>query len=78
MRIDFTDAALDGAVRAGLDAVEVLLHEAVKSEYPFVTETSQHLLEAGGKRFRPLLVLLAAQFGDPALPVSCRPVSSSS
>ena len=34
------------------------------SEYPFVTEASRHLVEAGGKRFRPLLVLLAAQFGD--------------
>jgi heptaprenyl diphosphate synthase len=35
----------------------------LKSEYPFVTETSRHLVNAGGKRFRPLLVLLAAQFG---------------
>jgi heptaprenyl diphosphate synthase len=40
----------------------------VKSDYPFVTETSQHLVAAGGKRFRPLVVLLAAQFGDPAAP----------
>ncbi len=37
----------------------------MKSDYPFVTETSRHLVDAGGKRFRPLLVLLAAQFGDP-------------
>ncbi|NLC98413.1 MAG: polyprenyl synthetase family protein, partial [Actinomycetales bacterium] len=29
-----------------------------------VTEAAQHLLEAGGKRFRPLLTMLAAQFGD--------------
>src|SRR3954463_3687611 len=66
--IDFTDDALEGVVRSGLDAVEVMLREAVKSEYPFVTETSQHLLAAGGKRFRPLVVLLAAQFGDPVSP----------
>jgi heptaprenyl diphosphate synthase len=64
--IEFADVALEGAMRTGLDAVEELLRESVKSDYPFVTETSQHLLAAGGKRFRPLLVLLASQFGDPA------------
>jgi heptaprenyl diphosphate synthase len=62
------DPALEADLRAGIDAVEVLLRDAVKSDYPFVTETSRHLVEAGGKRFRPLLVLLAAQFGDPAAP----------
>ena len=40
----------------------------MKSDFPFVAETSRHLVDAGGKRFRPLLVLLAAQFGDPAAP----------
>jgi heptaprenyl diphosphate synthase len=34
------------------------------SDYPFVTETSRHLVDAGGKRFRPLLALVAAQYGD--------------
>jgi heptaprenyl diphosphate synthase len=62
------DAALERDIRAGILAVEELLHAAVKSDYPFVTETSRHLVEAGGKRFRPLLVLLAAQFGDPTAP----------
>ena len=51
-----------------LDAVEQLLADAVKSDDPFVAEAARHLVEAGGKRFRPLLVLLAAQFGDPAAP----------
>jgi heptaprenyl diphosphate synthase len=62
------DAALEASVRAGLASVEALLHETVKSDVDFVTEASRHLVEAGGKRFRPLLVLLASQFGDPAAP----------
>jgi heptaprenyl diphosphate synthase len=62
------DPALESEIRAGIDAVEASLRDACKSDYPFVTETSRHLVEAGGKRFRPLLVLLAAQFGDPAAP----------
>ena len=45
--------------------METRLNEAVKSDYPFVTETSAHLVEAGGKRFRPLMALLCAAFGDP-------------
>lgn len=47
-----------------LDNVEQMLRESVKSHYPLVTETSHHLVMAGGKRFRPMLVLLAAEFGD--------------
>jgi heptaprenyl diphosphate synthase len=66
--IELADPALEAAIRSGLDAVESLLRASVKSDYPFVTETSQHLVAAGGKRFRPLLVLLAAQFGDSAAP----------
>ena len=60
--------ALKPRSAVGDHAVEALLRDAVKSDYPFVTETSRHLVDAGGKRFRPLLVLLAAQFGDPAAP----------
>jgi heptaprenyl diphosphate synthase len=62
------DPVLEVSLREGMSAVEVALHEAVKSDFPFVAETSRHLVEAGGKRFRPLLVLLAAQLGDPSAP----------
>ncbi|MPY62664.1 polyprenyl synthetase family protein [Streptomyces spongiae] len=62
------DQALEADVQAGLAAVEEGLLEATKSEVPFIQEAAQHLLRAGGKRFRPLLVMLAAQFGDPYAP----------
>ncbi|WP_462202934.1 polyprenyl synthetase family protein [Frankia sp. CcWB3] len=60
-----TDPDLEKAVRMGLVRVEDLLRESVRSESAFVTETSRHLVDAGGKRFRPIVVLLAAQFADP-------------
>ncbi|MEU4212854.1 polyprenyl synthetase family protein [Streptomyces sp. NPDC026206] len=62
------DQALEADVQAGLAAVEEGLLEATKSGVPFITEAAQHLVQAGGKRFRPLLVMLAAQFGDPYAP----------
>ncbi|HEX5568820.1 MAG TPA: polyprenyl synthetase family protein [Streptomyces sp.] len=62
------DQALEADVQAGLAAVEEGLIEATKSGVPFITEAAQHLVRAGGKRFRPLLVMLASQFGDPHAP----------
>ncbi|MDK1475282.1 polyprenyl synthetase family protein [Streptomyces sp. 549] len=62
------DQALEADVQAGLAAVEEGLFEATKSSVPFITEAAQHLVRAGGKRFRPLLALLAARFGDPHAP----------
>ncbi|MGA4540545.1 polyprenyl synthetase family protein [Uniformispora flossi] len=62
------DGVLDAEIRAGMAAVEQELLAATKSEFPYLTQTSRHLVEAGGKRFRPLLTLLAAQFGDPQAP----------
>jgi heptaprenyl diphosphate synthase len=59
------DPALEQSLLADLVRVEELLREHIKGDYPLLVETSRHLVEAGGKRLRPLLVLLAAQFGDP-------------
>lgn len=59
-----TDPSLRQGLQGGLQRVETKLAEAVKSSYPFVTETSVHLVEAGGKRFRPLMTLICAGFGD--------------
>ncbi|WP_037574989.1 polyprenyl synthetase family protein [Phaeacidiphilus oryzae] len=62
------DESLESDIKLGMSAVEQSLLEATKSDTPFITEAAQHLLEAGGKRFRPLVVLLASQFGDPNAP----------
>lgn len=59
------DADLEASVTAGLKEVETLLAEAVKSDDELVGPASRHLVAAGGKRFRPLLALVAAHFGDP-------------
>jgi heptaprenyl diphosphate synthase len=47
-----------------MQEVERALAVHVRSRAPFVTSAASHLMEAGGKRFRPLLVLLAAETGD--------------
>jgi heptaprenyl diphosphate synthase len=64
--LNLVDPALEESVRSVLASVETELRARVVSADPFVTEAARHLLEAGGKRFRPLLVALGAQFGDPA------------
>jgi heptaprenyl diphosphate synthase len=62
--IEFDDPALETTVRDGLQGVESALKAAVRSEDEFVADVAKYLVNAGGKRFRPLLALLAAQFGN--------------
>ncbi len=63
--VELADPALRAALEDGLADVEDLLHREVQSEFRFLTETSLHLVDAGGKRFRPMFTLLAGQFaGD--------------
>ena len=66
--VSFDDPTLEERVRLGVEAVERRLAETVDSPDPFVAEAAAHLVNAGGKRFRPLLVVLAAQLGDPDHP----------
>jgi heptaprenyl diphosphate synthase len=61
--VELADPGLAAATAEGLSRVEELLHREVHSDYQFVTETSLHLIDAGGKRFRPLFTLLGAQMG---------------
>ena len=58
-------SALEEELFVGLAAIEDRLREEIRSDYELADITARHLVEAGGKRFRPLLVLLASHFGDP-------------
>ncbi|HWO69473.1 MAG TPA: polyprenyl synthetase family protein [Actinomycetota bacterium] len=66
--LEAPDAQLEAEVRARLDQVEEALEKAVRADSDLLAETSRYLLAAGGKRFRPMLVLLSGYFGDPADP----------
>ncbi|MCW2880116.1 MAG: Trans-hexaprenyltranstransferase [Sphaerisporangium sp.] len=66
--LPFIDEGLAADIASGLDAVEKLLRTSADSEDAFVAEASKHLIEAGGKRFRAMIVLLASHFGDPSAP----------
>ena len=63
--LDAADPALKASVRSGLGQVEARLMSVVSSSHPLLQESASHLAQAGGKRFRPLLTLLAAHLGDP-------------
>ena len=64
----FEDAELERSVRSGLDEVETGLRAAVRSDNEILDISARHLVDAGGKRFRPLLTLLSSHFGDPGAP----------
>ncbi len=55
---------LEPAIRADLDRVETGLRDAVASGQPMVRDAAGHVLAGGGKRFRPMLVLLAGRLGN--------------
>lgn len=58
------DPALADRVTSLLEQVEQRLAEAAQADTRFVTEAAQHIINAGGKRFRPLLVILASLLGE--------------
>ena len=62
-------ADLETRLARGLADVEAHLRQIITSDEPFITEAAAHLIDAGGKRFRPMLVLLASEFGDPNHPM---------
>jgi heptaprenyl diphosphate synthase len=65
--VELTDATLASDVVDGLAQVETGVRSAARALHPVLAGASAHLM-TGGKRLRPMLVLLAAQFGDPQDP----------
>lgn len=51
---------LEAGLAQGLQVVDARLREVVDHDDPFIAGASRHLVDAGGKRFRPMLTLLAA------------------
>lgn len=60
------DASLAQRLNDRMALVEKMLLGHVQGRTQYVTDAASHLLQAGGKRFRPLLVLLAAEAGPSA------------
>jgi heptaprenyl diphosphate synthase len=66
LAVPVSDAALADRLQQRMQVVEEALLGHVQSRTQYVTDAASHLLSAGGRRFRPLLVLLAAEAGpDP-------------
>ena len=59
------DPELGPSVSSCLAEVEKQLRAAISHSDPLADATSRHLVEAGGKRIRPLLTLLASHLGNP-------------
>jgi len=62
--VEFADEALTAEMAEDLALVETALRETSFGGAEMFAEVSRHMMEAGGKRFRAMLVLLAARFGD--------------
>ncbi|PYZ94509.1 heptaprenyl diphosphate synthase component II [Salipaludibacillus keqinensis] len=51
-------------LRSDIIKIEKDIEKNINANHPILQEASSHLLKAGGKRIRPVFVLLSAQFGD--------------
>ncbi|GAA1392427.1 polyprenyl synthetase family protein [Luteococcus peritonei] len=60
------DEDFEASLTRRLAVIEEELVKAAVADSPFVTEAARHIIDAGGKRFRPLLVNLGSHFGGEA------------
>lgn len=51
-------------LNSDINIIEQELEKSIQSESSLLQQTSLHLLKAGGKRIRPVFVLIAGKFGD--------------
>ena len=58
------DRELINDLEKGLEEVEVLIKDSIANTDKLLDTTSNHLIEAGGKRMRPVLTLLCSHLGD--------------
>ncbi|MBM7552463.1 heptaprenyl diphosphate synthase component II [Thalassobacillus pellis] len=51
-------------LKQDLTKIEEAINHTIQAQHPVLREASTQLLQAGGKRIRPVFVLLAGKFGD--------------
>ncbi|MFD6872738.1 MULTISPECIES: polyprenyl synthetase family protein [unclassified Streptomyces] len=65
-RLCLDDPEFEARMGEALAGAEQRLHDCARAaEDPRIADLTGHLASAGGKRMRPVLVLLGAEFGDP-------------
>jgi heptaprenyl diphosphate synthase len=57
------DEIFEASLRSQLELIDAALLRAAEADSEMVTEAAQHIIAAGGKRFRPLLVVLGSYLG---------------
>src|SRR5690625_2015771 len=57
-------AKIYGFLKKDLDEIEKALNEIIQADHPVLREASTQLLQAGGKRIRPIFVMLSGHFGN--------------
>ena len=54
-------SAVEDLVRSDLNAVDAVIRARMKSDVELVDQVAEHIISGGGKRLRPLIVVLAAR-----------------